>query len=131
MRRDAADLTADLAMQAGDAASSERQARARKVGELTINNAYRSASQQFGIWNRNFLGYYKATQAQRQASEGGEHGAAAAELLRAYIGVRVAAPGFSNHQGGIAVDFALKLKPDPNMNQGPATLGASMAQNDP
>jgi LAS superfamily LD-carboxypeptidase LdcB len=145
MRRDAAlqlgrlmaaaraDLKRDLAETGGDALTRQRQMRARLVRELAINNAYRSASRQFGIWDRNFQKYYDATQQRRRALLGGEHSGQAAEMLRDYIGVRVAAPGFSNHQGGIAVDFALRLQPDP-LQTSPQTqneLGASMAQVDP
>lgn len=140
MRRDAAkalgnllsaareNLACDLMAPAGDKKFEERKDRARRVKELGINNAYRSASHQFEIWNRNFLRYYQATAKQRLESVGGQHGAAAAELLREYIGIRVAAPGFSNHQGGIAVDFALSLKPDTH-GVG-KTLGASTEQGD-
>ncbi len=143
MRRDAApqlgrllaaaraDLARDLAATGTDATTLDRRHRARRVRELAVNNAYRSASRQFGIWNRNFKQYYEATRVQRQAAPGGEHGAAAAELLRDYIGVRVAAPGYSNHQGGIAVDFALRLQPDPQRADAEKELGASMAQVDP
>ncbi len=144
MRRDAApqlgrlmaaaraDLARDLAATGTDASTAQRRNRARRVQELAINNAYRSASRQFGIWDRNFAKYYQATQEKRRALAGGEHGAQAAEMLREYIGVRVAAPGFSNHQGGIAVDFALRLQPDPQQPaQSGKELGASMAQVDP
>ncbi len=147
MRRDAAthlgelltaaraDLARDLAMQPANAEEIKRQNRARRVQELAVGNAYRSVSRQFGIWNRNFAGYYAETQAKREGLPGGEHGAAAAEFLREYIGVRVAAPGFSNHQAGIAVDFALRLLPEKTLpgeaTKAPQQLSASMAQNDP
>lgn len=107
-----------------DAARAERRQKAAQVKELAVNNAYRSASTQFAIWDRNFAKYLADTQTERAALAGGEYGEKAAQLLRDYIGVRVAAPGFSNHQGGIAVDFALRLKDD-------KTLSASMAQTDP
>lgn len=113
-----ADLAHDLKVLKGDKATEDRRARALRVKELGVNNAYRSASRQFGIWDRNFLKYYKATADKRALCEGGPHGDKAADLLREYIGIRVAAPGFSNHQGGIAVDFALHLKDD---NLGPST----------
>lgn len=115
-----ADLARDLKVQ-GDKAVEERRARALRVKELGVNNAYRSASRQFGIWDRNFLKYYNATAEKRALCEGGSHGDRAADLLREYIGIRVAAPGFSNHQGGIAVDCALHLKAAPS-------LGASTEQ---
>jgi LAS superfamily LD-carboxypeptidase LdcB len=121
------DLAHDLAAPHGDKEIELRRVRAARVQELALNNAYRSASVQFSIWDRNFARYYEDTAKQRREAPGGEHGEAAAELLREYIGIRVAAPGFSNHQGGIAVDFALRLK-DSGKEQ---TLGASMAQSDP
>jgi hypothetical protein len=121
-----ADLARDLMAPKGDKETEARRARALRVKELGINNAYRPASQQFAIWDRNFMKYYDATAKDRAACEGGPHGSAAADLLREYIGIRVAAPGFSNHQGGIAVDFALLLKPGGAETQ----LGPSTAQSD-
>lgn len=116
------DLADDL--KSDDPARAERHQKASQVKELAVNNAYRSASTQFAIWDRNFPKYLADTQKERAALPGGEFGDKAAGLLRDFIGVRVAAPGFSNHQGGIAVDFALRLKDD-------KTLSASMAQTDP
>lgn len=124
-----ADLAQDLASTATDPASVERRARAERVKDIAINNAYRSASHQFRIWDGGFAHSLEATKTQREACVGGEFGEAAADLLRDYIGVRIAAPGFSNHQGGIAVDFSLDLKPAPGAADG-HTLGPSMAQND-
>jgi LAS superfamily LD-carboxypeptidase LdcB len=126
------DVDRDLASTGTDAPTILRRARARQVRELGVGNAYRSASRQFGIWDSNFQKYYEATSEKRRALPGGEFGPEAAETLREYIGVRVAAPGFSNHQGGIAVDLALRLKPDPQEATAPAKeLGASMTQIDP
>lgn len=124
------DLAHDLTAPGDTPEIETRRVHAQRVQELGINNAYRSASQQFAIWDRNFQKYYAATAAKRGACVGGEHGPAAAELLRNYIGVRVAAPGFSNHQGGIAVDLALRLKPVPQQANDQQTLGASTAQSD-
>ncbi len=126
-----ADLARDLQAPAGSEEVEARRARARRVEKLDINNAYRSASLQFAIWNRNFLRYYQATASERRQAPGGEHGEAAAEILRDYVGVRVAAPGFSNHQSGIAVDFALALKPAPRQPAPATRLAASMEQGDP
>lgn len=143
MRRDAAaalgkllaaaraDLAADQAATGQGAETADCRARAGRVEALALNNAYRSASTQFAIWDRNFAGYLAATRAQRRAAPGGEFGDAAAALLRDYVGVRVAAPGFSNHQGGIAVDFALRLKPTASAGADGTGLGPSTAQADP
>lgn len=124
-----ADLATDLASTATDPASVARHARAERVKDIAINNAYRSASHQFRIWDSGFAHSLAATKAQRAACPGGEFGEAAADLLRDYIGVRIAAPGFSNHQGGIAVDFSVDLKPASGDADG-STLGPSMSQND-
>jgi len=143
MRRDAAaalgrllaaaraDLAADQTRPGQAAETSDRRARAQRVEELALNNAYRSASTQFAIWDRKFAGYLASTRPQRLALPGGEFGEAAAALLRDYVGVRVAAPGFSNHQGGIAVDFALRLKPATTAGAGGPALGPAMGQVDP
>jgi hypothetical protein len=56
-------------------------------------------------WNRNFPRYYAETQADRAAADGGEFGDAAAALMTRYISRRLAAPGFSLHNDGRAVDF--------------------------
>lgn len=125
------DLAHDLASTGIDSETADRRTRAQRVQELSVNNAYRSASYQFSLWDRYFQDYLTATQADRAKLPGGEFGPAAAEFMRNYVGVRVAAPGFSNHQGGIAVDFALKLKPDAVQPAGEKTLSASMAQADP
>jgi hypothetical protein len=143
MRRDAAaalgklliaaraDLATDLAATGTDAETVDRRTRAQQVQDIGLNNAYRSASTQFAIWNRNFNRYLDATRAGRLKCAGGEFGPAAADLLRDYIGVRVAAPGFSNHQGGIAVDFSLDLKPVAGTPDAKTALGASTADSDP
>jgi len=143
MRRDAAsalggllaaaraDLAADLNAAGQDSETVGRRDRARRVDALALNNAYRPASTQFGIWDRNYAGYAVATRAARLLCPGGEFGPAAADLLREYVGVRVAAPGFSNHQGGTAVDFALRLKPAAAAALPLAGLGPSTAQTDP
>lgn len=126
-----ADLARDLASTETDPITTDRRIRAQKVQELAINNAYRSASLQFSLWDKYFQGYLTATSADRAKLPGGEFGPAAADFMRDYVGVRVAAPGFSNHQGGIAVDFALMIKPDVVHPDEAKMLSASMAQTDP
>lgn len=75
-------------------------------GQPGLNNAYRSPGEQFVIWQRNFPGYYKETAGLRRRARGGEHGAAAADRLVDYVGRWVAAPGYSLHQNGLAMDLA-------------------------
>lgn len=83
---------------------------AGRVASIGINNTYRSASRQFDLWDGYFLDYYRAVRPQLYRMPGGVHGEAAAERMREYVGERIAAPGYSNHQRGIAVDFRLGMK---------------------
>jgi len=78
----------------------------RKVKKFGIVSGYRSANQQFSNW-RAFFGnkYYPNTRAVRSQKGGGEHGMSAANFLATYIGQRLASPGYSNHNDGLAVDF--------------------------
>lgn len=79
--------------------------RARRVTAIGVVSAYRSASQQLAAWQGNFPKYYRRTQSERAAKAGGEHGARAAAYLAGYIGKWLAAPGFSLHNAGRAIDF--------------------------
>ncbi|MBC9794799.1 M15 family metallopeptidase [Sinomicrobium weinanense] len=72
---------------------------------IGLVSAYRSASHQFKLWQDYFPGYYADTEAQRKKKDGGEHGDEAAQYLASYIRVRIATPGFSNHNNGLAVDL--------------------------
>jgi hypothetical protein len=76
------------------------------VTGIGVLSGYRSASRQFANWNRNFPRYYRETQSDRAAAAGGEFGDAAVALLTRYISRRLAAPGFSLHNDGRAVDFS-------------------------
>lgn len=71
-----------------------------------LTSAYRSASHQFNLWNRYFIRqYYNETRSRRQALPGGEHGAEAVRYLASYVRRRIATPGFSNHNNGLAIDI--------------------------
>jgi LAS superfamily LD-carboxypeptidase LdcB len=70
-----------------------------------IASAYRSVARQFANWNGNFARYYGQTAAARAKAPGGEHGEQAAELLARHIGGILAAPGYSLHNDGRAIDF--------------------------
>jgi hypothetical protein len=109
MRRAAAAEARQLLAQArGDWQADRAQGdpKARSQGQPGLNNAYRSPEEQFAIWQRNFPRYYKETTDLRRRAPGGEHGAAAANRLVDYVGKWVAAPGYSLHQNGLAMDLA-------------------------
>jgi D-alanyl-D-alanine carboxypeptidase-like protein/calcineurin-like phosphoesterase family protein len=102
--------TADLAkaQQAGDAD-------ALRTIRLSVNSGYRGSALQRNLWLGYFSakgGYYDRTQAARENLPEGPHSdQAVAYMLKPqrYGGFglmgRIAAPGYSNHQGGIAIDF--------------------------
>ena len=76
------------------------------VRSIGVVSGYRSASQQLSGWNRTFPRYYSETKTDRAAADDGEFGDAAAALLTRYISHRLAAPGFSLHNDGRAIDFS-------------------------
>lgn len=73
--------------------------------QIKITSGYRSANRQFFLWNKNFLSYYVITQRERAAMPGGIHGTQARIHLTDFTRKRIAAPGYSRHQSGIAVDL--------------------------
>ena len=82
---------------------------ASSVRFIGITSAYRSPKYDLELWRRYFRQkYYPVTDKQRRAFgywEGGRHGRKAVHHMVDFIKGRKAAPGFSNHSRGIAVDF--------------------------
>lgn len=84
-----------------------------------VLSGYRSADEQFAIWQgkngggkKGFPFYYRATRKRRQhRALGGEHSDAAAAQLVAHMGKYIAAPGYSNHQDGLALDLGTAKGP--------------------
>jgi subtilisin family serine protease len=82
---------------------------------LTANSGYRSNQEQRTLWLDYFSdedGYYNSTRAARGKLADGPHSKQAIAYLLTPLhdggfglGGRIAAPGYSNHQGGIALDF--------------------------
>ena len=93
---------------------------AGQVHSIGVASGYRSARRQLRNWRTFFPRYYRQTQEQRGRQPGGEHGASAALLLARYIRSRLAAPGYSLHNSGIAIDF--------NTRQGRHHLGPNTSQ---
>jgi LAS superfamily LD-carboxypeptidase LdcB len=126
LRRPAAADCRDLLTAARADLAKQKQvgdAQAGAVTDISLASAYRSASQQFSIWQKNFPTYYRSTGANRGAMTGGEHGPAAVALLAGYISnTGVAAPGYSLHNNGLAVDFSTT-----EINQGFGPEGSQKA----
>jgi peptidoglycan hydrolase-like protein with peptidoglycan-binding domain/LAS superfamily LD-carboxypeptidase LdcB len=93
-------------------AQAEGDADALRTIQLTVTSGYRGSDHQKSLWIKYFSKYYNLTRAKREALAEGPHSKAAlAHMLKPKasggfgLGGRIAAPGFSNHQNGIAVDF--------------------------
>jgi len=98
---------ADLAkaQQAGDAD-------ALRTVRITATSGYRASDHQRKLWLKYFPGYYKRTRAAREGLADGPHSEAAVTYMLKPtgsggfgLGGRIAAPGYSNHQNGIAIDL--------------------------
>ncbi len=82
---------------------------------FSATSGYRGSNHQRELWLQYFSakgGYYDQTQAARERLADGPHSEQAIEYLLKNkkaggfgLGGRIAAPGYSNHQGGIAIDF--------------------------
>lgn len=110
-RRAAAAACRNLLAAARAALAQDRSngvAAALTADRLWVISGYRSASQQFTNWQSNFPNYYAQTQSDRAALAGGAMGDAAVAFLARYIGGRLAAPGYSLHNNGLAVDFGTR-----------------------
>lgn len=84
----------------------ENAAREGQDVKIFLRSGYRSASVQFRSWDTNFKDYYD-----RAVKAGGIHkndfSATAASRLAHFIGGKLGAPGYSKHQHGRAIDFAV------------------------
>ena len=111
-----------LAAASADLAVAQRggDADALRTIRLGATSGYRSSTHQRDLWLGYFSdkgGYYDRSRAAREKLPAGPHSdEAVAYMLRPLkrggfgLGGRIAAPGYSNHQGGIAIDFSQKRK---------------------
>jgi LAS superfamily LD-carboxypeptidase LdcB len=97
--------SADELAQAKAAAKARHEVLESEVKGVWVASGYRSYEKDEGLWNSYYPRYYKETAKARAKLPGGEHGDAAAKYLAKYIGKYKAAPGFSNHSNGMAVDL--------------------------
>lgn len=73
--------------------------------KITITSSYRDTMQQFDGWRRKFPDYYLLALMNRVITT--ELNNKNAALLAADIAPKFGAPGYSNHQKGLAVDFTV------------------------
>lgn len=98
---------------------------ALKVKEFGARSGYRSVESQFNGWQSAFRDkYYRDTQIARAKLSGGPHGEAAVDSMVGYVGKRIAAPGYSLHNSGLAMDFFTK---EGGLSLGPNTSARSVA----
>ncbi|EFL36577.1 predicted protein [Streptomyces viridochromogenes DSM 40736] len=122
MRADAAAAAGRLLAAANQALAAARgrgDEDARRTRRITVASGYRGSEHQERLWRTYFGRYYEETAAARSGLPGGPHGEAAVrhmiEVFR--IPSRIAAPGYSNHQNGIAIDLLQERDPaDPIRN---------------
>ena len=112
-RQDAAAKAREMLAAARAALAAEGLTGTVRIGLLS---AYRSADHQFEIWQGKttkgkggFPYYYEETKATRRTAKyGGEHSDKAAAYLAEFMARFVAAPGYSNHQDGLALDLGTR-----------------------
>nr|WP_281901939.1 FAD-dependent oxidoreductase [Phytohabitans aurantiacus] len=110
MRRDAAQAAGRMLAAANTALTAAHAAGDADAGHtvrVTASSGYRDRSHQTRLWRKYFTSYYDDTRQARDALPGGPHSdAAVGYLLEVFrIPARIAAPGYSNHQNGIAIDL--------------------------
>lgn len=109
MRIEAAEQCRALLAAAREAltgAKSSGDSEAAKTKRIGVHSAYRNIEEDTLSWNASFKKYYATTRSQREALPGGVHGKRALSvMLRRMISYK-AAPGYSNHSNGLAVDFS-------------------------
>jgi phosphatidylserine/phosphatidylglycerophosphate/cardiolipin synthase-like enzyme len=112
LRRDAAALALKMlddareALRGAQTAGDQEALATRSFG---ISSAYRSALRQYHLWNDRFGGYMADTAEKRASLPGGPVGIEASRWLARWIGGWLAAPGFSNHNDGRAIDLSCRL----------------------
>lgn len=94
---------------------------ALETASISAISGYRAASHQFMLWQRNFPRYFEHTKEEREAAPGGPYGEAAVGIQVKRVGNLLAAPGFSLHNDGMAMDFGTLARGE---NLGPSSAQA-------
>ncbi|MBL4685273.1 MAG: M15 family metallopeptidase, partial [Nannocystaceae bacterium] len=107
MRVDAATAATNLLAEAKSArdAAALLDEDAADTTFIGITSAYRSADAQFARWDELFGKYFEAYRTQVLQSPAASPLAVDQKQLARFIGRRLAAPGYSLHQTGVAIDF--------------------------
>jgi hypothetical protein len=108
MRREAAAQCRELLKAARNALADAKVARdalASVTSSIGVHSAYRSIDEDKRSWKTCFQQYYDETSKKREAAPGGAHGRRAVSIMVNMMVSYKAAPGYSNHSNGLAVDF--------------------------
>jgi LAS superfamily LD-carboxypeptidase LdcB len=109
MRTDAAIAAGKLLAAANQDLKMAQQAGnsdALKTIQILATSGYRDHVHQECLWRKYFKNkYYNRTASHREKFSDGEHGDKAIKYMVEYVSPKIAAPGFSNHQAGLAIDF--------------------------
>ena len=124
MRRDAAEQCKLLLEQARSDLKKQQEEGIREaleVSDVGVYSAYRNFEHDSAAWLNAFEKHFKATKNERASLEGGEYGDKAVDLMVNVMRKFKAAPGFSRHTSGVAVDFKttednVTLDADSNQN---------------
>jgi hypothetical protein len=90
----------------------EGDAKAQATRTIELHSAYRNIAEDTASWNKSFGQYYARTASDRNAFPDGPHGPKAIALMVVMMRKYKAAPGYSNHSNGLAVDFRTVYKGD-------------------
>jgi pentapeptide MXKDX repeat protein len=105
-RKDAAQAARDMLAEARVALRAAGVADKVQIG---VVSAYRSASEQFGIWQgkgrTGGFPYYHRKMISEGRLRAGDLSSSAVQAMATEISGWIAAPGYSNHQDGLAIDF--------------------------
>ena len=108
MRKDAAAAAGRMLAAANQdlsAAKSAGDPDALRTIRISATSGHRSRAYQERLWRGAFPSYYSETATKRESLPGGPHGDAAVQYMVNAMARYIGAPGFSNHQGGIAIDL--------------------------
>jgi LAS superfamily LD-carboxypeptidase LdcB len=108
MRKDAAAQCKLLLKEANSDLKRQKQEgnrEALKVSDVSVYSAYRSVEHDTEAWRNAFKKHLRATKENRAKLNGGEYGDEAVDLMVKRMRKFKAAPGFSRHTSGVAVDF--------------------------
>ncbi|MBV8855467.1 MAG: D-alanyl-D-alanine carboxypeptidase family protein [Acidobacteria bacterium] len=108
LRKDAAERFRLLLKQAESDLRRQQEAgdpKALKVSDIGVYSAYRSVEEDEAAWHNSFGKHFRETREARAALRGGAYGDEAVEMMVGIMRKFKAAPGFSYHTSGTAVDF--------------------------